>query len=82
MRTRAVAPLEPIEAAGGRTLVLLTRRYVRIPSVRGRTYVEPSRKIRAKQFDVTNPEGIRDAYELGRNDGAAFAATFLSPAAL
>src|SRR5438128_6276623 len=77
-----VAPLEPIAAAGGRTLVLLTRRYVRIPSVSGRTYGEPSRKLRAKQFDVTNPEGIRDAYELGRNDGAAFAATFLSPAAL
>jgi hypothetical protein len=62
--------------------VLLTRRYVRIPSVRGRTYVEPSRPIAAKQFDVTNPEGIRDAYDLGLKDGAAFAATFLSAAAL
>jgi len=69
-----VAPLEPIERAGGRTLVLLTRRYRRIPQVKGRTYVQPSRPVRVKQFDVTNPDGIRDAYALGLEDGAAFAA--------
>ena len=72
-----VAPLEPIEAAGGRTLVLLTRRYRKIPEVRGRTYVQPSRPIEVRQFDVTDPDGIRDAYELGRKDGAAFAASAL-----
>jgi predicted acylesterase/phospholipase RssA len=69
-----VAPLEPVEAAGGRSLVLLTRLYKRLPQVPGRTYVQPSRRIRAKQFDLTDPDGIRDAYELGRKDGAAFAA--------
>lgn len=42
--------------------------------VPGRTYVQPSRRIPVKQFDLTNPDGIRDAYELGRKDGAAFAA--------
>ena len=71
-----VAPLEPIEAAGGRTLVLLTRRYQRLPQVRGRTYVQPSEPIRVKQFDVTDPDGIRAAYQLGLRDGAAFAASF------
>ena len=69
-----VAPLAPIEAAGGRSLVLLTRVYGRLPQVAGRTYVQPSRPIRVKQFDVRNPDGIRAAYELGLEDGAAFAA--------
>src|SRR6266550_4026084 len=55
-----VGPIEPIEAAGGRTLVLLTRIYRRVPKMPGRTYVQPSRPIGAKQFDVTNPAVIRD----------------------
>jgi Patatin-like phospholipase len=67
-----VAPLAPIEAAGGRSLVLLTRLYKHLPRVKGRTYVQPSRRIRVKQFDLRNPDGIRDAYELGLRDGAAF----------
>ena len=70
-----VEPLEPIEAAGGRTLVLLTRRYRNIPDVAGRCYVQPSRKIDLSQFDITNPGGIRAAYELGLRDGNAFAAS-------
>lgn len=69
-----VPPLTPIEAAGGRTLVLLTRVYKHLPAIPGRTYVQPSRRIEAKQFDVTRPEDIRAAYELGLMDGAAFGA--------
>lgn len=68
-----VAPLEPIEAAGGRTLVLLTRVYKTIPAVKGRTYVQPSQKVDVGQFDITNPHGIRNAFELGFRDGEAFA---------
>src|SRR5260370_428318 len=68
-----VGPIEPSEAAGGRTLVLLTRRSRRVPTVPGRTYVRPSRPIGAKQFDVSTPAAIRDAYELGLKDGKAFA---------
>src|SRR5437763_43397 len=67
-----VEPLAPIEAAGGRTLVLLTRVYKDVPAVAGRTYVQPSEKINLSQFDITNPDGIRAAYELGLRDGAAF----------
>jgi pimeloyl-ACP methyl ester carboxylesterase len=70
-----ITPLEPIERAGGRTLVLLTRRYRRVPAIPGRTYVQPSEPVPVGQFDVTNPGGIRIAYELGLRDGAAFAAT-------
>jgi predicted acylesterase/phospholipase RssA len=68
-----VEPLADVEAAGGRTLVLLTRVYKRIPMVTGRTYAQPSAKIGVGQFDITNPHGIRAAYELGLKDGDAFA---------
>jgi predicted acylesterase/phospholipase RssA len=68
-----VAPLTALEAAGGRSLVLLTRRYRKLPVVAGRVYVEPSEPIPVKQFDIGNPQGIRHAYELGLRDGAAFA---------
>jgi hypothetical protein len=68
-----VIPLGSIEAAGGRSLVLLTRRYRNLPDLPGRTYVQPSRRIGVRQFDLTNPGGIRAAYELGLRDGADFA---------
>jgi predicted patatin/cPLA2 family phospholipase len=70
-----VEPLKPVESAGGRTLVLLTRLYRHMPDAAGRTYVQPSRKIELSQFDITNPDGIRAAYELGLRDGNAFAAS-------
>jgi hypothetical protein len=70
-----VEPLLPIEAAGERTLVLLTRLYKNVPDVAGRTYVQPSRKIDLSQFDITDPDGIRTAYELGVKDGNTFAAS-------
>ena len=43
--------------------------------IAGRSYVQPSRKIDLSQFDITNPDGIRAAYELGVKDGNAFAAS-------
>ena len=70
-----VEPLADVETAGGRTLVLLTRVYRNIPSIAGRTYTQPSAKIGVGQFDITNPDGIRAAYELGLKDGDAFAAS-------
>lgn len=70
-----VEPIEPIERAGGHALVLLTRIYKHIPVVRGRTYVQPSENIGIGQFDITNPMGIRAAFEIGLRDGAAFAAS-------
>jgi hypothetical protein len=70
-----IEPLTGIEAAGGKTLVLLTRLYNNLPSVPGRLYTQPSRRIELSQFDITNPDGIRAAYELGVKDGDAFAAS-------
>lgn len=68
-----IAPLTTIEAAGGRTLVLLTRLYKNVPQISNRTYVQPSEKIDVSQFDITNPDGIRNAFELGLADGDKFA---------
>jgi pimeloyl-ACP methyl ester carboxylesterase len=70
-----VEPLDEVEKSGGRSLVLLTRRYRNVPEIKGRIYAQPSQKLPVKQFDITNPDGIRFAYELGRADGARFAAS-------
>ncbi len=66
-------PLLPIEAQGGKTLVILSRLYRAFPAVKGRTYIQPSSPVPVGQFDITNPAGIRKAYEMGLQDGEVFA---------
>lgn len=66
-------PLLPVEERGGRTLVILSRRYRAFPQVKGRLYVQPSTPVPVGQFDITNPDGIRKAYEMGLRDGEGFA---------
>jgi predicted acylesterase/phospholipase RssA len=66
-------PLLPIETQGGRTLVILSRLYRAFPQVKGRTYIQPSKPVPIGQFDITNPDGIRRAYEMGLKDGEDFA---------
>ncbi|NIX76793.1 patatin-like phospholipase family protein [Microvirga terricola] len=66
-------PLLDIEAQGGRTLVILSRLYRAFPQIKGRTYIQPSQPVPIGQFDITNPTGIREAYEMGLRDGEAFA---------
>jgi pimeloyl-ACP methyl ester carboxylesterase len=68
-----IEPLLPVEANGGRTLVILSRLYRAFPRVKGRTYIQPSGPVPVGQFDITNPIGIRKAYEMGLRDGEAFA---------
>jgi predicted acylesterase/phospholipase RssA len=75
-------PLDAVEARGGRTLVLLTRRYPGLPVTARRTYVEPSQTIPVRQFDITDAEGIRFAHALGRRDGQDFARRMERVAAL
>lgn len=67
-----VEPLLEIEARGGKTLVLLTRRYASVPQVENRTYVQPSRPIPVGQFTITDPDAILAAHALGRQDGEQF----------
>jgi predicted acylesterase/phospholipase RssA len=68
-----VEPLESVEARGSKSLVILSRRYRAFPQVAGRTYVQPSEPVPIGQFDITNPRGIRRAYEMGLRDGEIFA---------
>jgi hypothetical protein len=73
----------PVYALGekpGPTLVLLTRRYPldRLPRVPGRMYVQPSEPIRIYKWDYTNPEGIQEAFDLGRRDGDRFVELYRS----
>ncbi len=68
-----VDPLEAVEARGGRTLVILSRLYKAFPARPGRLYVQPSQPVPVGQFDITNPDGIRLAYEMGLRDGEEFA---------
>ena len=71
-----IADNVPVEAAGaGPTLVLLTRRFRKLPAHPARTYVQPSRPVPVASWDYTDPDGLQAAFDLGLRDGAAFAAS-------
>ena len=67
----------PAHLADGReglTLVLLSKRYnSSLPVSEVRTYVQPSEAITIDKFDYANPEGLQQTYDLGFEDGTAFA---------
>ena len=66
----------------GRTLVLLSKRYHRsMPDHPQRIYVQPSAPIRIDKFDYANPQGLQETYDLGVEDGRAFARKFTADAA-
>jgi predicted acylesterase/phospholipase RssA len=66
-------PLRAMEERGAKSLVILSRLYRAFPKVPGRMYVQPTEPVPVGQFDITNPDGIRRAYEMGLRDGEAFA---------
>jgi predicted acylesterase/phospholipase RssA len=72
-------PAAAVEADDGPTLVLLTRRYPRLPRHPGRVYVQPSARIPVSAWDYTDAEGIQAAFDLGRRDGEAFASALTPP---
>jgi predicted acylesterase/phospholipase RssA len=64
--------ISAVEKSGGRTLVLATR--PRAPEANGaRVVVTPSTPLIVNKFAVDDADGLRNAYELGLKDGAAFA---------
>lgn len=65
-------PVEGLAPGAGETLVLLTRRFAELPSIAGRTYVQPSRPIPVAAWDYTNEAAVQSTYDLGRRDGEAF----------
>jgi len=72
-------PAAAVEADDGPTLVLLTRRYRRLPRHPGRVYVQPSAPMAVSAWDYTDPAGIQAAFDLGRRDGEAFARALSPP---
>ncbi|MFC1670269.1 patatin-like phospholipase family protein [Spirochaetota bacterium] len=58
----------------GQTLVLLTEKYPqkKIPQEENRIYAQPSKSIEIKEWDFSNPKGIKDAYDVGTMDGKIF----------
>lgn len=76
------APVSAIAPKEGPTLVLLTRRYpfAKLQGHPGRTYIQPSQPVGISKWDYTNPQGMQNAFDLGRRDAERFLAG--GPAAL
>ncbi|MBP0616428.1 patatin-like phospholipase family protein [Jiella mangrovi] len=66
----------------GRTLVLLTRKFRKLPEHPGRVYVEPSQSVPADKIDFTDRGKIVATWNAGVEDGRAFMASFASTAHL
>ena len=71
-------PVGTVEDVKGPMLVLLSRCYPtnRIPSTKGRVYVQPSRTPFISRWDYTNPDGLQKTFDLGCRDGEAFLKRF------
>ncbi|MDX1733898.1 MAG: patatin-like phospholipase family protein, partial [Halioglobus sp.] len=68
-------PAHLADGREGRTLVLLSKRYRQpLPPPAQRVYVQPSRPILIDKFEYADPQGLQDTYDLGVDDGVAFAA--------
>ena len=65
-------PAAAVDADDGPTLVLLTRRYLRLPRHPARVYVQPSAPVPVSAWDYTDAEGLQAAFDLGRRDGEEF----------
>ncbi len=65
-------PVDALGDAPGRTLVLLTRRYRKVPVHESRIYAQPSTAVPVSSWDYTNPAGLQAAYDLGQRDGERF----------
>ncbi len=66
-------PVAALADAPGATLVLLARRYRRLPAHSRRVYAQPSADVPVSSWDYTNPAGLQAGYDLGRRDGETFA---------
>ena len=65
-------PAQAVAGAHGETLILLTRRFSRLPAIAGRTYVQPSQQIPVAAWDYTNVGAVQSTFDLGRRDAERF----------
>ena len=69
----ANVPMDTSRRQGGQTLVMLTRRFNRLPAVPEHVFVQPSAPIAVSTWDYTNEALLQAAFDLGCRDGKAFA---------
>ncbi len=71
-------PVIAVKELQGTMLVLLSRCYSqdRIPAIKGRFYVQPSRPPFINRWDYTNPGGLQNTFDLGCRDAEAFLKKF------
>jgi hypothetical protein len=60
--------------ADGQVLILLTRRYKRLPDVAERVYVAPGEETPADKIDFTDPDKIARTWAQGEADARAWLA--------
>ncbi|WP_044350069.1 patatin-like phospholipase family protein [Dethiosulfatarculus sandiegensis] len=67
-------PVVALKQNEGPALVLLSRRYPPglLKGHKGRTYLQPSKPVGITKWDDTSPQGLQDAYDLGKKDGELF----------
>ncbi len=65
-------PTAGLARHSGQTLILLTQRFKNLPSIPGRTYVQPSQTIAIGAWDYTDQAALQRTFDLGRRDGELF----------
>ena len=65
-------PAHGVSKYSGDTLVLCSRPYKELPTIKGKIYVAPSKTVPAKSWDYTNPKSVEETFELGKQDGLNF----------
>ena len=69
-------PVHGIDNYPGKTLVLCSRPYKKLPSITNRVYVAPSKPVPVSSWDYTNPEAIKLTYSQGMQDAITFLNTY------
>lgn len=69
-------PVHGVEHYPGKTLVLCSRPYKRLPEIKNRTYIAPSRPLTIESWDYTNPEGVLESFNQGKTDALTFLKTY------
>jgi hypothetical protein len=71
-------PVAAVKGVPGPMLVLLSRCYPqeRIPAIKERLYVQPSKPPSISGWDYTNPDGLQSTFDLGCRDADAFLRKF------
>ncbi|MDO9236559.1 MAG: patatin-like phospholipase family protein [Aquabacterium sp.] len=72
-------PTEGVPQENAETLVLLTRPFAKLPSIRGHTYVQPSQPIPASVWDYTDDAALQATFDLGRRDAERWTRSLSQP---